>query len=125
MSVEGAPLPISSMNGQLSIAGNRLQIDKLDAIAGGGAISAHGSATYGKEVQFAIDLQAKSVRVRPTGIRSTLDGNLQLNGTPQKSQLSGQLLIDRLSFQEGFDLGTFMSELSDDSTVTRRHRSQA
>ena len=117
MSVEGAPVTISSMNGQLSIAGNRLQIDKLDAIAGGGTISAHGSATYGKEVQFAIDLQAKSVRVRPTGIRSTLDGNLQLNGTPQKSQLSGQVLIDRLSFQEGFDLGTFMSQLSDDSTV--------
>ena len=117
MSVEGGPLTISSMNGQLSIAGNRLQIDKLDAAAGGGTISAHGSATYGKETRFGIDLQAKSVRVRPTGIRSTLDGNLQLNGTPQKSQLSGQVLIDRLSFQEGFDLGTFMSQLSDDSTV--------
>ena len=118
LSVEGAPVSVSAMNGQLSIAGNRLQIDKLDATAGGGTISANGSATYGKQTNFAIDLHAKSVRVRPTGIRSTLDGDLQLNGTPQKSQLSGRVLVDRLSFQEGFDLATFMSELSDDSTVS-------
>ena len=118
LSVEGAPVTISAMNGRLSIAGNRLQIDKLDANAGGGTISAHGSAIYGKETQFAIDLQAKNVRIHPTGIRSTLDGNLQLNGTPLKSQLTGQVLVDRLSFQEGFDLGTFMSQLSDDSTVS-------
>jgi translocation and assembly module TamB len=118
LSVEGAPLAISAMNGQLSIAGNRLQIDKLEATAGGGKISANGSATYGKETNFAIDLHAKEVRVRPTGIRTTLDGDLQLNGTPQNSQLSGRVLIDRLSFQEGFDLATFMSQLSDDSTVS-------
>jgi translocation and assembly module TamB len=118
LSVEDAPVAISAMNGQLSIAGNRLQIDKLEATAGGGTISANGSATYGKEANFAIDLHAKSVRIRPTGIRSTLDGDLQLNGTPQKSQLSGRVLVDRLSFQEGFDLATFMSQLSDDSTVS-------
>ncbi len=118
LSVEGAPVSISAMNGQLSIAGNQLRIDKLNATAGGGTISANGSATYGKEPNFAIDLHAKGVRVHPTGIRSTVDGDLQLNGTPQKSQLSGRVVVDRLSFQEGFDLATFMSELSDDSTVS-------
>jgi translocation and assembly module TamB len=118
LAVEGAPVSISAMNGQLSIAGNRLQIDKLEATAGGGKISANGSATYGKKANFAINLHAKEVRVRPSGIRSTLDGDLQLNGTSQKSQLSGRLVVDRLSFQEGFDLATFMSQLSDDSTVS-------
>jgi translocation and assembly module TamB len=117
-SMEGAPLSVSAMNGQLSIDGNRLQIDKLEGTAGGGALSANGSATYGKDVNFAIDLHARSVRIRPTGIRTTLDGDLQLSGTPEKSQLSGRVLVDRLSFQEGFDLSTFMSELSDDSTVS-------
>jgi translocation and assembly module TamB len=118
LSMEGAPVSVSAMNGQLSIAGNRLQIDKLQATAGGGTISANGSATYGKETNFAIDLHAKGVRVHPTGIRSTMDGDLQFNGSPQKSQLHGQVLVDRLSFQEGFDLATFMSEISDDSTVS-------
>jgi translocation and assembly module TamB len=115
---EGAPVALSKVNGQLSISGNRLQIDQLDGTAGGGTISAHGSATYGQQINFAMDIQAKSVRIRPTGIRSTLDGNLQLNGTPQTSQLTGQILVDRLSFQEGFDLGTFLSQLSENSAVS-------
>jgi translocation and assembly module TamB len=118
LAVEGAPVAVSAMNGQLSLSGSRVQIDELNAIAGGGTISAAGSATYGKEANFAIDMHAKSVRVHPTGIRSTLDGDLQLKGTPQKSQLSGRVLVDRLSFQEGSDLATFMSQLSDDSTVS-------
>lgn len=118
LAVEDAPISLSAMNGQLSIDGNRLQIDKLVGRAGGGTISANGSATYGKETNFAIDLHAKGVRIRPTGIRSTLDGDLQVNGSPQKSQLSGRIVVDRLSFQEGFDLGTFLSQLSDDSTVS-------
>ncbi|MCU1239781.1 MAG: hypothetical protein JWO71_507 [Candidatus Acidoferrum typicum] len=118
LSVEDAPVSLSAMNGQLSIAGNQLHIDKLNATAGGGTISANGSATYGKETNFAIDLHAKGVRVHPTGIRSIVDGDLQLNGTPQKSQLSGRMVVDRLSFQEGFDLSTLMSQLSDDSTVS-------
>jgi translocation and assembly module TamB len=118
LSVEDAPVSLSAMNGQLSIVGNELHIDKLNATAGGGTISANGSATYGKETNFAIDLHAKGVRVHPTGIRSTVDGDLQLNGTPQKSQLSGRMVVDRLSFQEGFDLATFMSQFSDDSTVS-------
>jgi translocation and assembly module TamB len=58
------------------------------------------------------------VRIHPTGIRSTLDGDLQLNGTPQKSQLSGRVVVDRLSFQEGSDLSTILSQLSGDSTVS-------
>jgi translocation and assembly module TamB len=32
--------------------------------------------------------------------------------------LSGRVVVDRLSFQEGFDLGSFMSQLSDNSTVS-------
>jgi len=63
-------------------------------------------------------VHARGVRVHPTGIRSTVDGDLQFSGTPEKSQLAGRMVIDRLSFQEGFDLATFMSQLSDDSTVS-------
>lgn len=118
LAVEGAPVAISKMNGQLSISGNRLQIDKLNATAGGGTISADGSATYGKEANFAIGLHAKGVRIHPTGIRSTLDSELQLNGTAQKSQLTGRVVVDRLSFQEGSDLAAIISQFSDDSTVS-------
>ena len=118
LAVEGAPLTISNMNGQLSIAGNRLHLDKLEATSGGGTLSANGSAGYGKETNFALDLHAKGVRALANGIRSTLNADLQLNGTPQKSELRGQVVVDRLSFREGFDLSTFVSQLSEDSTVS-------
>jgi translocation and assembly module TamB len=118
LAVEGAPLTIGNMNGQLSIAGNRLQIDRLEATAGGGTLSANGSATYGKETNLALDLHAKGVRALANGIRSTLNGDLQLNGTPQKSELKGQVVVDRLSFREGFDLSTFVSQFSESTTVS-------
>lgn len=118
LAMEGAPLAISNLNGRLSIAGNRLQIDKLEATSGGGTLSANGSARYGKEANFAFDLHAKGVRAAANGIRSTLNANLQLNGTPQKSDLKGQVVVERLSFQEGFDLSSFVSQLSGDSTVS-------
>src|SRR5215467_13961648 len=118
LAVEGAPLTIGSMNGQISILGNRLQIDRLEASSGGGTLSANGSATYGKETNFALDLHAKGVRALASGIRSTLNGDLQLNGTPLKSELKGLVVVDRLSFREGFDLATFVSQFSEDSTVS-------
>jgi translocation and assembly module TamB len=118
LTVEGAPLAIGNMNGQLSISGNRLQIDKLEATSGGGTLSANGSASYGKETNFAVDLHAKGVRALANGIRSTLNAELQLNGTSQKSELKGQVVVDRLSFREGFDLSTFVSQFSESSTVS-------
>lgn len=116
--MEGVPTTVSALNAQLSISGKQLRIDHLEGTAGGGTVTANGSATYGNPTSFAVDLHAKGVRIRPTGVRSTLNGDLQLNGTPQKSSLTGQVVVDRLSFQEGFDLATFMSQVSDDSTVS-------
>lgn len=118
LALEGAPLTISSMNGQLSIEGNRLQIDRLEANSGGGTLSANGSANYGKETNFALDLHAKEVRAVANGVRSSLNADLQLNGTPQRSDLKGQIVVNRLSFREGFDLATFLGQFSSDSTVS-------
>jgi translocation and assembly module TamB len=118
LAAETLPLALSSVNGEISISGNRVDIKEIKGTAGGGTISTHGSVTYGKEPNFAMDVQAKSVRIHPNGLRTVLDGNVQLNGTPQKSLLSGQILIDRLSFQDGFDLGTFLAQVSNNQQVS-------
>jgi translocation and assembly module TamB len=118
LAAEAMPVALSGINGEIDVAGNRVNVKEIKATAGGGMISTHGSFTYGKEPNFAMDVEAKSVRIHPNGLRSVLDGNVQLNGTPQKSTLSGQVLIDRLSFQDGFDLGTFLAQVSNEQQVS-------
>jgi translocation and assembly module TamB len=112
LSAEALPSALSGVNGEIAISGNRIDIKHIDGAVGGGTISTHGAVVYGQQPTLNVDLQAKSVRIRPDGIRSVLDGNLQLNGTPQHSSLSGQVIVDRLSFQQGFDLAEFLGQFS-------------
>jgi translocation and assembly module TamB len=118
LAAEALPVALSAINGEIDVSGNRVNIKEIKGTAGGGTISTHGSFTYGKEPNFAMDAEAKSVRIHPNGLRAVLDGNVQLNGTPQKSLLSGQVRIDRLSFQDGFDLGTFLAQVSNEQQVS-------
>ena len=112
LSTEALPSAFSGINGEISLSGNHIDIKQVSGSVGGGTISTHGAIVYGQQPTLNLDVQAKSVRIRPDGIRSVLDGNLQLNGTPQQSVLSGQVLVDRLSFQQGFDLSTFLGQFS-------------
>ena len=112
LSAEALPSALSGVNGEIDISGNRIDIKHIDGSVGSGTVSTHGAIVYGQQPTMNVDLQAKSVRIRPDGVRCLLDGNLQLNGTPQHSMLSGQVVVDRLSFQQGFDLATFLGQFS-------------
>src|SRR5256714_3940927 len=112
LTAEALPTAFSGINGEIAVSGNRIDIKQISGAAGGGRLSTHGAIGYGQQPKLNIDLQAKSVRIRPDGVRSVLDGNVKLNGTPQQSLLSGQILVDRLSFQQGFDLATFLGQFS-------------
>lgn len=118
LAAEDLPVALSAINGNIAISGNRIDIKEVKGSAGGGTLAAYGSLTYGKQPNFALKAQAKSVRIHPNGLRAVLDGNVQLNGDPQKSMLSGQVLVDRLSFQDGFDLGTFLAQVSSEQQVS-------
>ena len=64
--------------------------------------------TYGKDANFDVGMHVQSVRLRyPEGVRAVLEGDLQLSGSPDSSDLTGRILINRLSFTRGFDLATF------------------
>ena len=111
-SSDAMPVGFSAINGQMNISGNRIEVQEIKGNAGGGTVSTHGSLTIGTVPTFALDLEAKSIRIHPTGIHSTLDGNLQLSGTTQKAQLAGRIVVDHLSFQQGSDLSTIIGQFS-------------
>ncbi|MGH9684640.1 MAG: translocation/assembly module TamB domain-containing protein [Candidatus Acidiferrales bacterium] len=110
------PVSLEGVNGEIQISGNRIEISKLSGAAGGGSVAASGYMIYGEDSSFNLAVQTKSVRIRyPQGLRSVLDSNLTLTGTPSDSVLSGRVLIDRLSFTQQFDLANFMGQFTGES----------
>jgi translocation and assembly module TamB len=110
------PMGFEGLNTEIQISGNRIEITQLAGTVGGGKVSASGFMVYGSKPSFNLDLHASSVRVRyPEGLRSILNGDLQLNGTPQDSTLSGRVIIDKLSFTQEFDLANFIGQFGAES----------
>jgi translocation and assembly module TamB len=103
-----APLGVDKLNGLLNLDSNRLQISDMTAQVGSGQVSVGGAITYRPNLQFALVVQGKSIRLRyPQGLRLVLDSSLALSGNMQASTLNGRVLIDSLSFTPDFDLSTF------------------
>jgi translocation and assembly module TamB len=115
---ESLPVNLTAANGVLDISGNRIDIRQFQGKAGGGTISSQGAFTLGKVPTFAVTVYAKGIRIHPNGIHSTLDGNLQLNGSTEKAQLSGKVVVDHLSFQQGSDLATIIGQFSGTPTAS-------
>ena len=114
--VSNAPLGLERVNGDMTIQNNRLEFNQLSGQVGGGSLSAQGYVVYRPEIQFHIGLTGNSVRLRyPEGVRALLEGNLALSGTPGTSELSGQVVVERVSFTKSFDLATFMNQFSGES----------
>jgi translocation and assembly module TamB len=119
LSSAGSPVGFEMLNGLININGNRLELAKFSGNAGGGTVSGSGYFIYGNGSNFNMSLNANNVRVRyPAGVRTVVNGELQLNGTPASSVLSGRVLIDRLSFTQEFDMANFMGQFSGDSSAS-------
>lgn len=107
-STDSLPVGIEDLNAQIDLSGTRADITKFSGQAGGGEISARGFFNYGREPNFSLALNAKSVRIRyPEGLRSVLSGQINAQGTPTASSLTGRVLVDRMSFTQAFDLANF------------------
>jgi len=116
-STAAIPVGIEGLNAQINLSGTRADIAKFNATAGGGTVTARGFLTYGRDAAFNLAMEAKSVRIRyPQGLRSVLSGRINLAGSPNDSNLTGRVLVDRLSFTQAFDLSTFAAQFSQDST---------
>lgn len=107
------PVNLAEVNGRLSFAGDRIEIDNLSGRLGGGSMSAQGFVIAGGQPRFNLAVQANSVGVNyPRGLFSLLNANLQFNGTQASSQLSGRVIIEQMSLSKQFDLTSLASQFS-------------
>jgi len=112
-----SPVGLDNANGVINVTQTRLEISSFQGEMGGGTINATGAVAYRPSIQFQLGLQANNIRLRyPEGVRAILASNLALTGNPQASQLCGQVRIERVSFTPDFDLGTFTSQFSGESS---------
>ena len=118
ISSDSLPVGIEAMNGDVSISGNRVNINKLSATAGGGTVNVTGTASYGSTPSFNLAMQANSVRIRQSGVRSVMNADLAWNGSTDSSLLSGRVVVDKLAFSQGSDLDQILSNFSGDETVS-------
>jgi translocation and assembly module TamB len=109
----GAPLGAEKVNAELEVQKDRVNIQSFTAESGGGRVTAQGFAIYQPAIQFNVALSGQNVRLRyPEGVRAMLKSDLALNGTPQSAMLSGQVLVERLSLTESFDLASFAEQFA-------------
>ncbi len=114
---QSLPVGIEGLNAKINISGNRADIVNLSGTAGGGTVSATGFIDLARQSNFNLHLNAQTVRIRyPAGLRSILSGQMNLQGSPSSSTLTGRVLVNSLSFTQAFDLANFAANFSQDST---------
>jgi translocation and assembly module TamB len=112
-----SPVGLDNANGVINVTQTRLEIVNFQGQVGGGTLNATGAVAYRPSIQFQLGLAANNIRVRyPEGMRAVLTSNLSLRGTTQDSLLSGVVKIERVSFTPDFDMGTFSSQFSGESS---------
>jgi translocation and assembly module TamB len=103
---------ISNANGTVVLNGTSATIQNLSGESGGGTIGLAGTVSFtGGELGYN-DLRAtaKQVRVRyPPGASTVASANLALNGTADRSVLSGNVIINQFGFSVNSDFGSILA----------------
>jgi translocation and assembly module TamB len=107
--MDGVPNGLSALNGTLVFNEDRLQVQTLTAMTGGGQIKIGGFLTYKNGVYANLTATGDVVRVRLYGLSTTANTNLTLQGSPQNMLLSGNVLITRFGVGPDVDFAAFSS----------------
>jgi translocation and assembly module TamB len=107
--MDGVPNGLSALNGTLVFNEDRLQVENLTAMTGGGQIKIGGFLTYKNGLYANLTATGEAVRVRLYGLSTTANTNLTLQGSPQSMLLSGNVLITRFGVGPEVDFAAFSS----------------
>jgi len=107
------PAGLQHGNGVLKLTSERVNISSFQATIGGGAVTAQGGAAFRPNIQFALGMAAKDVRILyPQGMRESIDANLRFDGTTDNAVLGGTVDLANLSFTPAFDVTAFAGQFS-------------
>ena len=113
------PTGLSNLKGDLIFDANRLFFENLTGEAGGGQISLTGSVNYSdKPLRYDISAKTDRLRVRyPEGMSWLVGGSLRLTGTMDGGFLTGKVLVQRVTLNEGLEsAGILVSSASPGGT---------
>ncbi len=95
LSIEGIPNGLSNLNGTLVFNEDRLDVQSMTAMTGGGQLKIGGYLAYQKGLFADLTATGDVVRVRYNGLSATANASFQLQGQPQSMLLSGNVLVTR------------------------------
>ena len=110
VAIEGIPNGLSQMNGSLVFNEDRLNVQSLTAMTGGGQLKLGGFLTYRNGVYADLTATGDVVRVRYAGLSATSNTNLRLQGNAQSALLSGTVLLTRFGIGADVDFAAFASQ---------------
>jgi translocation and assembly module TamB len=113
------PTGLSNLKGDLVFDANRLFFENLTGEAGGGLISLTGSVNYSdKPLRYDISAKTDRLRIRyPEGMSWLVGGSLRLTGTTDGGYLTGKVLVQRVTLNEGLEsAGILVSSASPGGT---------
>jgi translocation and assembly module TamB len=106
------PNGADNVNGSVIFDRNRATIEKLTGETGGGTISLRGFLEFGSVLVYRLQAEGQKVRFRFQDIGITLDAGLALNGTSDRSTVSGQLTLTRATVSPNADLGQLVTAMA-------------
>jgi translocation and assembly module TamB len=114
------PTGLSNLNGDLVFDANRLFFENLTGEAGGGVLSLSGSVNYSdKPLRYDVTAKTDRLRIRyPEGMSWLAGGSLRLSGTPDGGYLTGKILIQRVTLNQGLESASALVSSSSSSGST-------
>jgi len=105
--MEDIPNGVSSLNGTLVFNEDRLEVENLTAMTGGGQLKLGGFLTYRNGIYADLTATGDVVRVRLAGLSATGNTSLRLQGVPGNLLLSGTVLVTRFGVGPDVDFAAF------------------
>ncbi len=104
------PNGVDNVKGVILFDRNRATIESLTAETGGGKVSFGGMIEFGSTLLYRLRANAQQVRLRwPEDVSTLFNAQMELNGTPGSSTLSGSLTLLRTVLNPRTDLGRLMA----------------